>query len=48
MARDSTITRLADVAVGVVQLNPELQLVADFNPLGVCILQTAGQCLRHV
>lgn len=36
------------MAVGVVQLNTELQLVADFDSLGVRILQTAGQSLGHV
>lgn len=36
------------MAIGVVQLDAELHLMADFDPLGVRILQTPGQGLRHI
>lgn len=41
-------THLTDVAVGIVELNAELQLVADFNAFGVRVLQAPCQGLRHV
>jgi hypothetical protein len=48
MARQLFLTYLANVSVGIVELNAELQLVPNFDPLGVRVLQTPGKRLRHV
>lgn len=36
------------MAVGIVQLNAELQLVPDFDAFSVRVLQATGQCVRHI
>lgn len=46
--RSSSLAYLADMAIGVVQLNAELHLVTNLDALGIRVLQTAGQCLRHI
>lgn len=40
-------TYLAHMSIGVVQLEPELQLVSHLDPPGVCILEAAGKGLGH-